>query len=111
MKKVSRNHLIIKNYLRRYNEIKSDVQFQYGDHVIFDVDSEEYSDLLSIDIIISNLLEKKEIDDRDFRIIELFKDGYTYQEIGEVVGLSRQIVSKKLDEAIAKISKIFFNEE
>jgi len=110
MIKHSRDFLIIKNILRKYNEIKSAVQYQYNDMIIFDVDSNDYNMLLSIEMIIDKLISNGTLTSKDKQIIDLFKDGYTYEEIGNIVGLSRQIVSKRLNKAIKKIEKIFKEE-
>ncbi len=108
---MDKKYLTIKNYLRRYNDIKSSVQRVEGDTIIFDFDSDEYSDILSIEMIIKRLYKSGDLTRKDVEIISLFMDGFTFEEIGKYVGFSRQIVSKKLNIAINKIAEEFFREE
>lgn len=88
--------LLVEEYIRQLVVILDDG----------DIESDSYSNALSIKMVIEKLYKTKNISDFDLRVLELITNGYGYSEIAEMLGVDRKKVTavfKKLCERIAFI--------
>lgn len=61
---------------------------------IFDVDDEDYSDLLDVERVLKSLYHSNKFSIRDIDIINLILYGYTYREIGELLEIDKMFVQR-----------------
>jgi hypothetical protein len=70
---------------------------------LVDESYKDYDD--TYDYVVS--LMKDNLKDKDFTLMMMYKDGKTFVEIGEVLGLTKQAISHKFKVLCKKVSKLY----
>ena len=69
-----------------------------------DIDSDSFSDLLSIEIMVSKLDKKGLISRREFVILQLIKSGFGFKQISELLEIDKRTVIQTYKGICAKLA-------
>ena len=85
--KYAKTHTL-RNLFRDYRRMK----YQESEYDLADITTKELS--LSTKLFCEDLLDK--MDDKDRHIAEMIMEGYSYEEIGKEMGISKMAISKRI---------------
>lgn len=96
----------VENLLRGSRTIKDNLVRLENDKTDLDMGSDLYSDLLSVEKVLSDLIEKKLIKPFDKKIVHLLMLGMSIEEVSERLNIARPTVTKKFSAVCDRISFI-----
>lgn len=94
----------VENLLRGSQAIKDGVIRSENDITDVDMNSDLYSDLLSVEKTLGELLDKKLIKPFDEKVVNLLMTGLSIEEVSEKLNIARPTVTKKFSAVCDRIA-------